>query len=151
MNKVVIYFKSILFPVVIGAIIGIVIAPFMEYQTFQKPFIAPPSILFPIIWTILYVLMGISYGILKSKKLTDQKINKIYYLQLFINSLWSIFFFVFKWRLFSFLWILLLIISVLIMIQRFSEKNKVAGLLQIPYLIWIVFASYLNLAIYFLN
>lgn len=151
MNKVGGYIKSILFPVIVGTIIGIATAPFMDYQTLQKPFLSPPSIVFPIVWTILYVFMGISYGILKNKKLADQGIDKIYYLQLGINSLWSIFFFVLKWRFFSFLWILLLILTVLIMIQRFYEKNKVAGLLQIPYLVWIVFASYLNLAISFLN
>lgn len=117
----------------------------------QKPFLSPPSIVFPIVWTILYVLMGVSYGILKSKNLTDDKINLIYYLQLGINALWSIFFFVFKWRLFAFIWILILDVAVVIMIREFYKKDKTAGLIQIPYLLWILFASYLNLAIYLLN
>ena len=102
-------------------------------------------------WTILYVLMGISYGILESNKLVDKKINIIYYLQLFVNAMWSILFFVLKLRLFSFIWILILDILVAIMIISFYKKNKVAGLLQIPYIIWIIFASYLNIAIYILN
>ena len=89
--------------------------------------------------------MGVSYGILKSNSLTNDKINAIYYWQLFVNLLWPIFFFVFKWRLFSFIWILLLIIAVIYMIIKFYEKNKLAGLLQIPYLLWSIFASYLNL------
>lgn len=95
--------------------------------------------------------MGISYGILSEKKLLDSKSKFIYYLQLGINALWSIFFFVFKWRLFSFIWILLLDIVVLIMIIDFYKKDKTAGLIQIPYLIWILFASYLNLGVYILN
>ena len=123
----------------------------MDYEALKQPLFAPPGIVFPIVWTILYVLMGISYGILKANSETNDEIDSIYYLQLGVNALWSIFFFVFKWRLFSFLWIILLAAFVIIMIKRFYEKNKVAGLLQIPYIIWIAFASYLNIAIYILN
>ena len=123
----------------------------MDYETLKQPLLAPPAIVFPIVWTILYVLMGISYGILKTNNETSDEIDSIYYLQLGVNALWSIFFFVFKWRLFAFLWIILLAAFVIIMIKRFYEKNKIAGLLQIPYIIWIVFASYLNIAIYILN
>jgi len=123
----------------------------MDYEALEKPFLAPPSILFPIVWTILYILMGISYGILKDNSLIDSEINSIYYAQLFVNALWPIFFFVFKWRLFAFLWIILLAILVFTMIRKFYQKNKVSGLLQIPYLIWTLFATYLNLGIYFLN
>ena len=116
-----------------------------------KPPFAPPAILFPIVWTILYVLMGVSYGILKTNSLVDDKINTAYYVQLGINALWSIFFFVFEWRLFAFIWLLLLIASVINMIIKFYNKNKTAGLLQIPYLLWTIFAAYLNLAFYILN
>lgn len=146
-----IYIKSILIPVIIGGLVGLITANFIDYNYLVKPFLSPPSILFPIVWTILYILMGISYGILKTNNLNDFKIDNIYFIQLFVNVLWSIFFFVFEWRLFSFLWILLLDILVIIMIYRFYNKNKVAGLIQIPYLLWILFASYLNLAIYMLN
>ena len=151
MSKFKIYIKSILVPVLIGGIVGIIISKYMDYNSLQKPFLAPPSILFPIVWTILYILMGVSYGILKSNSLVDDNIRSIYYSQLFVNALWSIFFFVFKWRLFSFIWILLLIILVVRMIAIFYSKNKNSGLLQIPYIIWIIFASYLNLFTYLLN
>ncbi len=151
MNKTKIYIKSILLPLIVGGIVGIIISKFMDYETLQKPLLAPPGIVFPIMWTILYILMGISYGRLKSKNLNDEKINNIYYLQLGINALWSIIFFVFKLRLFAFLWILLLIAAVIIMIRRFYAKDKLAGLIQIPYLLWLVFAAYLNLSIYLLN
>ncbi len=151
MNKAWTYIKSILVPVIIGGITGLIISKFIDYNVLQKPPLAPPSVLFPIVWTILYILMGVSYGILKTNNLTDEKINSIYYAQLVVNILWPIFFFVLEWRLFAFFWILLLDVLVVIMIYRFYNKNKVAGLLQIPYLIWLVFATYLNLGVYLLN
>lgn len=145
------YFKAILIPAILGGIIGIIISGYLDYEILEKPLLSPPNIVFPIVWTILYVLMGISYGILDDKLLVDSDINKIYYTQLIVNLLWSIFFFVFKWRLFSFIWIILLIILVILMIIKFYSKNRISGLLQIPYLIWILFASYLNLFVYLLN
>lgn len=150
-SKIKLYAKSILIPVIIGGIVGLIISKSIDYNELQKPFLSPPSILFPIMWTILYILMGTSYALLKEKSLTDNKIKTIYYLQLFVNAMWSIFFFTLKWRLFAFIWILILDILVIIMIIEFYKKNKLAGLLQIPYLIWIIFASYLNLSIYLLN
>lgn len=151
MSKFKVYAISIIIPVLVGGVVGLLTSSAIDYNLLQKPFLSPPSIIFPIVWTILYVLMGISYGILKSNSLTDSKINSIYYLQLFVNALWSIFFFTLKWRLFAFLWLLLLLVLVTIMIVRFYKKNKIAGLLQIPYLLWIIFAAYLNLFTYLLN
>lgn len=151
MKKIKIYAKSILIPVLIGGIVGLIISSAIDYNSLQKPFLAPPSIVFPIVWTILYILMGISYGILKSKGLTDKKIDLIYYIQLAVNAAWSIIFFLLKWRLFAFIWILLLDILVILMIIKFYKKGKTAGLIQIPYILWALFASYLNLAIYILN
>ncbi len=151
MNKLKIYLKSILIPVIIGGIVGIIISKSIDYNNLQKPFLAPPSAIFPIVWTILYILMGVSYGILKSKNLTDRQVNRIYYIQLAVNALWSIFFFSLKWRLFAFIWIIMLAILVILMIIKFYNKNKIAGILQIPYLLWIIFASYLNIAVYILN
>ena len=151
MSKFKIYLKSIIIPVILGAVVGFITSRFIDYNSLVQPPLAPPSILFPIIWSILYVLMGISYGILESNSLVNSNINSIYYLQLFVNALWSIFFFVLKWRFFAFLWILLLLVLVIIMIIRFYRKNKLSGLLQIPYLLWVAFASYLNFAIWLLN
>lgn len=151
MSNLKIYIKSILIPVIIGGLIGIIISGSMDYDSLQKPFLAPPGFVFPIVWTILYILMGISYAILQTNSLIDSEINKIYYFQLFVNALWSIFFFTLKWRLFSFVWILLLAVLVIIMIIKFYRKNKLSGLLQIPYLLWVLFASYLNISFYILN
>ena len=91
MKKIKIYIKSILIPVIVGGIVGLIISSSIDYNSLERPFLAPPSIAFPIVWTILYILMGVSYGILKSKQLTDSEIDLIYYIQLGVNSLWSIF------------------------------------------------------------
>lgn len=151
MSKIKIYAKSILIPVIIGGVIGLIISRSIDYNSLQKPPLSPPSILFPIVWTILYVLMGISYGILDSKSLIELKTQIIYSLQLFVNATWSLIFFTLKWRLFAFIWIIILDVLVIVMIIDFFKKNKTAGLLQIPYLLWIIFASYLNLGVYLLN
>ena len=151
MSKVGTYVKAILIPVLVGVLVGLITSDAMNYEMLNRPFLAPPGWLFPVVWTILYALMGVSYGILKTNNLADLEVNFIYYLQLGVNALWSIIFFVFRWRLFAFIWILLLAILVISMINIFYKKNKVAGLLQIPYILWIAFASYLNLSIYLLN
>lgn len=151
MEKIKIYAKAILIPVIVGGLVGLLISPFIDYNSLKKPPLAPPSIVFPIAWTILYILMGVSYGILKNINIVDDNINKIYYLQLVVNVLWPIAFFILKWRLFSAIWILLLAILVAIMIYKFYSKNHTAGLIQIPYLAWVLFATYLNFGIYFLN
>lgn len=145
------YAKSILIPVIVGGVVGLIISGSIDYNSLEKPFLAPPSILFPIIWTILYILMGVSYGLLETKDLLDSRAKMIYYVQLFVNALWPIFFFTLKWRLFAFIWILLLAFLVILMVAEFYKKNKTAGLLQIPYLLWTLFALYLNLSIYLLN
>lgn len=150
-NKVKSYAVSIIIPVALGAVVGLIISGFMDYNELEKPVLAPPPILFPIVWSILYVLMGVSYGILKDKKLLDGDVTLVYYAQLAVNLLWPIFFFVFKWRLFAFIWIVVLAILVIIMAVRFYRKDNTAGLLQVPYIMWTLFASYLNLFIYILN
>ena len=151
MSKLKIYVKSILVPVLLGVIVGIIISPSMDYATLKKPPLSPPGIFFPIVWTILYILMGISYGILKSNSLVDSEINSIYYSNLFVNALWPILFFTLKLRFFAFIWILLLLVIIVTMMSKFYNKNRTAGLLQIPYLLWTIFATYLNFFTFLLN
>ena len=150
-SKFKIYFKSILLPVLVGGAVGFIISPFIDYNSLQKPPLAPPSILFPIIWTVLYVLMGVSYGILKNNDIENDDIDRVYYLQLFFNALWPVAFFILKWRLFAAFWIVVLAILVIVMTGRFYRKNMAAGLLQIPYVFWTLFATYLNIGVYLLN
>lgn len=137
--------KNILIPIIMGTIVGLIINPFMNYQNINRPPLSPPGFIFPIVWTILYIIMG--YSFYKQ----DEQNKTIYYTQLIVNGLWSIIFFVFKLYLLSFLWIIILIILVIIMIKNFYKTNKLSGLLNIPYLIWLIFAAYLSLGVYFLN
>ena len=141
-------FIDILIPVAIGGIVGFIINPYIDYNSLVQPSLSPPSIVFPIVWTILYVLMGISYYLLKNP---GKKEKIFYFVQLGVNALWSLFFFIGKFYLFSFIWIILLDVLVIFMIGIFYQNSKISGYLQIPYLIWILFATYLNLGIYVLN
>lgn len=151
MSKFKIYAKSILIPLVLGGVVGFLISGSMNYDSLNQPPLSPPAILFPIVWTILYILMGVSYGILESNNQVDNSIKYIYYAQLIVNLLWPIAFFVLEWRLFAFIWILLLDVLVLAMVIKFFKANKLSGALQLPYLAWVLFASYLNLGTYLLN
>ncbi len=144
----------ILFALLFGGIGAILGGNFSDLAEINKPAFAPPAILFPIVWSILYILMGVSsYLVCESYESDDDKKSAgiIYIIQLIVNALWTLFFFRLKWYLFSFIWIILLIVLVIIMIIKFYNINKVAGYLQIPYLLWISFASILNFAIYLLN
>lgn len=151
MNKFIIYLKNIVIALVVGGIIGFIISSFIDYNELIKPPLAPPGYIFGIVWSILYILMGISYSILEINNNLDVKTKKIYYIQLFINALWSIIFFVLKLRFISIAWIILLIIFIIQMIKLFYSKNKISSYLQIPYLIWTIFATYLNIGVYILN
>ena len=142
------WIKNILIPVVLGGIVGLIISNFMDYNELNKPPLSPPGFIFGIVWTILYILMGISYGILDYKNLIDTNTKNIYYLQLFVNLLWPIAFFVFKWRLFAFIWLIFLVILIIKMMIEFYKKDKTAAYLQIPYLLWSIFAAYLNIGVY---
>lgn len=143
---------SILLPVFLGSFIGFLTAPFNDYYEIILPSFAPSGILFPIVWTILYILMGISsYIVVMSNSSNKYDALFIYGIQLVINLFWSVWFFVFKFYLLSFIWILLLIAFVVIMIKKFYEISKLSAYLQIPYLLWLVFAGILNISIYLLN
>lgn len=145
------WIKNILLPVFWGGLVALIISNFMDYNKLNKPPLSPPGFIFGIVWTILYILMGISYGILDYKNLIDNNTKNIYYSQLFVNLLWPIAFFVFKWRLFAFIWLVFLIILIIKIVIEFYKKDKVAAYLQIPYLLWSIFASYLNIGVYLLN
>lgn len=120
------------------------------YSSIIKPPFAPPPILFPIVWTILYILMGISSYIISNNS-NNYKALQVYYIQLVVNLLWPLFFFRLNLFLFSSLWILLLLVLVIYMFYLFFKINKTAALLQLPYIVWLIFASILNFSIYILN
>ena len=118
------------------------------YSTLEKPILAPPAWLFPVAWTILYVLMAIGGA---RYALNLKMISGTYFLQLVVNWLWPIIFFNFNAYLFAFFWLILLLVLVIIMTWQFYKVDKLAGLFQIPYILWLVFAGYLNIMVYLLN
>ena len=119
----------------------------------RQPPLSPPSWLFPVVWTILYALMGIGAarvslapnGVHRSRGLN------LFVVQLIVNFFWSLIFFNLQAFGFSFLWLLLLCGLVLWMIPEFRKVDKPAGNIQIPYLLWLIFAAYLNLGVWYLN
>lgn len=146
MSKFKKYFYIFL-PIILGSIIGFIIKDYIDYQYINKPLFAPPKVLFPIVWSIIYLLLGISYYLFKR----DNGVSKFYYVQLFFNYLWSILFFVFKFRKLSIFWIIALLIFLILMLIEFRRVNKISFRLNILYLVWTVFATYLTIGIYVLN
>ncbi len=140
-----------LLPIIGGTIVGLITSGYMNYTDIVKPPLSPPGIVFPIVWTILYILMGTSYFITTKDNESNKELDQIYLLQLLVNLLWPIIFFILRMYFTAFLWIILLIILVIVMIKELLKVNKLSGYLQIPYLIWLLFATYLNLGITLLN
>lgn len=142
-------------PLIVGGVSAFLTQNGMEvFETINKPPLLPPAWLFPIVWTILYILMGISSYLIVTSGEDENVISgaiRIYGYQLAVNFLWPTFFFNFGWYGFSFFWLVLLWILVFFMIWRFKDISKIAAYLNIPYLIWLTFAGYLNLGIWFLN
>jgi len=122
------------------------------YDKINTPPLSPPGLLFPIVWTILYVLIGIS----AARVFTANK-NKwccsltVWSVQLGVNFFWSIFFFNLQAFLLSFIWLVLLLALIVLMIFKFYKTDKIAAYIQIPYLVWVTFAGYLNFSIFLLN
>ena len=142
-------------PLIVGGISALLTRNSMDtFAALNKPLLSPPGWLFPVVWTILYVLMGIaSYLVLTSGK-EQRKIKQalwFYKLQLCVNFFWPIYFFVLSVYLFSFIWLLLLWILIIGTTIRFYRITNWAGYLMIPYLLWVTFAGYLNYSIYLLN
>ena len=151
------YVISVLIALGVGALSALVTSGNMDiYDNIVRPPLAPPSWLFPVAWGVLFVLMGIGSAIIytmrcQTNPLLRSSALRIYALNLVVNFLWSVIFFNFRAFLFAFIWIMLLWVIIIFMIIRFSKVSKTAAYLQIPYLLWVTFAAYLNLAIYILN
>lgn len=145
-------FICILIPIAVGLISTFFTINNMQiFQNLNKPDFAPPAQLFPIVWTILYIMMGIaSYLVYLSESNSETALN-VYAIQLIFNFFWSIIFFNLKEYQFAFYWIIILWILIFITTLLFYNISKPAGYLMIPYLIWVSFAAYLNWQIYILN
>lgn len=144
---------SIAFPLIISFIIALITRSGIDnLDNLTKPSFMPPNMLFGIIWTILYILLGVSsYLIKKSYSCYSNTCLLIYYTQLFVNFMWPIIFFSLELRLFAFIWILLLDLLVIYMIWCFYGIKKEAAYILIPYVLWLIFATFLNYNFYILN
>lgn len=155
MNKTVKLILCLLLTLSVGAIGGIATASGVNdwYITLNKPVFNPPNYLFGPVWTVLYVLMGISfYLILQSHNpILRKRAVIIFCLQLFLNFCWSFLFFKFQLLGLAFIEIIFIWFSIILMIVTFHKINKTASYIQIPYLLWVSFASVLNGSIWVLN
>ncbi|MDD6275324.1 MAG: tryptophan-rich sensory protein [Clostridia bacterium] len=140
-------------PLLYGAASALInMGSFDAYEQLNQPHFSPPSWVFPIVWTILYILMGISAYIVSDKGTEFPKRPlTVYIIQLVMNFIWPLLFFTFKAYFLSFIWLAVLSAIVIVMAVIFCRINKTAGLLQIPYIIWTIYAIYLNLGVYLLN
>lgn len=150
------YIISIAIPLLVGVISALLTRGNMNiYQEVETPPLSPPSFLFPIVWTVLYVLMGISSAMISkhSRALKRQKDTALYTYaaSLFVNFFWSIIFFNMRAFLFAFIWLLLLLFLIISTILQYRKINPSAAYLQIPYAVWVTFAGYLNFGIWILN
>ena len=133
---------SILIPLAVGTMSALFSGNMSSYSILTQPAFSPPGFIFPVVWTILYILMGASsYIVYSSNSPNKSKALVLYCIQLFFNFCWSIIFFGLDLFLFAFIWLIALILIV----------NPLSAYLQIPYLIWCIFAAYLNFSIFLLN
>lgn len=144
---------SLLIPLAVGGLSALLTMQSMEiYGNLNQPPLSPPGFLFPIVWAVLFILMGISsYLIYVSDNQNKKRALTIYAVQLFFNFVWSLIFFNMQAYLFAFIWLVILWLLIIAMIVSFWKISKPAALLQIPYLLWVTFAGYLNLEIFLLN
>lgn len=158
MNKKINY-KSLIICIAIPLLVGGLSALFTmgsmdDFAALDQPPLSPPGWLFPVVWSILYVLMGIaSYIVLEtpSSQEATTAAFKPYFVQLAFNFFWSIIFFNLGAFEIAFIWLLALLAIIVITTVRFWRINKWAGILMLPYIAWVCFAGYLNLAIAYLN
>ncbi len=149
------FIVSLLIPLAVGGLSALITKDDMDiYKDVIRPPLSPPSIVFPIAWSILYILMGISFYLVwqKEDKYLDKTKAYLFFVSgLIFNFLWTPIFFSAKLYLMAFFILLFLLSSVILMIVSYYKISKPAAFLQIPYLLWLLFAGYLNMGIYLLN
>lgn len=154
--KLIPFIAALLIPISLGLIVSLLI-PNMKslYESLDKPFFAPPSIVFPIAWTILYILMGIASYKVYIKKYQNIDISSaifVYEIQLLLNILWPIIFFSFRLYGLAFIELFILFIFVILTTVRFYRKSGIkTALLLSPYILWLIYAGVLNFYIWMLN
>ena len=150
-----VYLLWILFTEAVGGLSGWLTREGSRFfsQSVAQPPLSPPALVFPIVWALLYALMGISAArvYLTAPSPERSKSLNLYIVQLVVNFFWSLIFFNAQAYGFAFVWLLLLWALVLVMILQFRRVDPPAANIQIPYLIWLTFAAYLNLGVWYLN
>lgn len=142
----------ILIPLAVGGLSALLTKNGMEaFNAANKPPLTPPNWLFPVVWSILFVLMGIASYLVYTADAPSRTALSVYALQLVFNFFWSIFFFNMQWYLFALVWLVVLWFLILLTTLLFRKSSKAASYLMIPYLLWVAFAGYLNLGVYLLN
>lgn len=149
------YVIGILFTEAVGALAGLLTreATKLYSTTIVKPPLSPPALVFPIVWSLLYALMGIGAARIWLTAPSPERTRslRIYLVQLAFNFFWSILFFNFQAFGFAFLWLVALWALIVWMTLSFYELDRLAAYLQIPYLLWVLFAGYLNFGVWKLN
>lgn len=141
---------------IVGAVSGLLTKNSVKSfgETAVQPSFAPPSWLFPTVWTLLYILMGVSAYLAEVNSKPSKERTRafvFYYAQLFFNFLWSFIFFSIRAYLAAFLWLLIMWVLILLTAVSFYKIKKTAAYLLVPYLAWVAFAGVLNYSIYYLN
>lgn len=146
---------SIAIPLAVGGVAALFTRDsMMQFAAVVKPPLSPPAWLFPLVWTILYTLMGISSYLIAESGAGEEEIAQaraIYYFQLALNFLWPLLFFGLNWYFLAFLELIALWIAVFLMIKKFGEISPTAAYINVPYIIWLTFAAYLNFGVWWLN
>ena len=136
-------------PLTVGGLGALLSGGMSDYGAMVKPPLSPPGWVFPVVWSILYLLMGYaSYRVLETG---NTKPLTLYGLQLLANFIWPLLFFGGGWFLLSFFWLITLWVLIYLTIRAFSKVDETAGNLLIPYILWVTFAAYLNFGIYLFN
>lgn len=146
---------AVLLPLTVGGLAALLTGSAMDnYSQVTRPPLSPPGWFFPLAWSLLYILMGISSYIVATSSVSGERRERalcVYALQLAVNFAWPIIFFKLSAYGAAFFWLLLLVVLVLITILLFWHISKTAGKLLLPYLLWLLFALYLNLGVWLLN
>ena len=149
------YLAGIIFTETVGIISAVFTRGDVQAYTAEiaKPFLSPPPIMFPVAWTVLYALMGWGAAAVYMSPKSEARTKALYLfaVQLGFNFCWSFIFFTFRAFGTAFVWLVVLLILAAMMALAFWKVNRRAGLLQVPYLLWLMFAGYLNLSVWMLN
>ena len=154
-KPVITFILSILLAEAVGALSGFLTRDGMDLfsTAVTQPPLTPPPVVFPIVWSILYALMGFGSARIWLSEPSPERSRalNLYAVQLVVNFFWSLIFFNAQAYGFAFFWLILLWVLVLLMILAFDKVDPISAKLQVPYLIWLTFAAYLNLGVWYLN